>query len=216
MPGESTIVTRNGRVAGPLFMASNAGNFRELLQSARAGDSAALDELARIYESDLRIAARVHLGPALRPYLDSIDLVQSVHRSLIRGLRDEKFDLDNSAALIALALTMVRRKVARQWRRHRRQQRLDGLSDTQSSPDLLATLTARAINPPGAAEARESMARVCESLDDIDRKLLDLRLQGWSTAEVAKSLGQLPEALRIRLYRLRRRLASEGVTAETL
>src|SRR5262245_54669086 len=125
-------------------MGSDRESFQNLLRRARDGDAASLDELARTYESDLRIAARVHLGPALRPYLDSIDLVQSVHRSLIRGLRDDKFNLDNPASLIALAMTMVRRKVARQWRRHRRQQRLDGQADSSQQPlVVLASLTTR-------------------------------------------------------------------------
>src|SRR5260221_2454936 len=135
-PRDVTSISRRPVIRG-IGMTSDTSDFSVLLQKARDGDAAALDQLARTYESDLRIAARVHLGPALRPYLDSIDLVQSVHRSLIRGLRNDKFDLDNSASLIALALTMVRRKVARQWRRHRRQMRLESQIDaTERSSDV--------------------------------------------------------------------------------
>ncbi len=196
-------------------MTSNASDFTELLAKARDGDADALNLLARTYERDLRIAARVHLGPALRPYLDSIDLVQSVHRSLIRGLRGDKFDLDNSASLIALALTMVRRKVARQWRRHRRQMRLDSqINAMESANDVLATLTGRSDEPSRAAAIRDAAARVCRDLDDADRQLLELRLQGWNTAEIAQKTGHTPEALRIRLFRLRKRLAQEGIGEE--
>src|SRR5262245_25926969 len=88
-----------------------------LLARARSGDGAARDELARPYEPKLRLVARVLLGPALRPYLDSVDLVQSVHKSLLVGLRDQKFAFNSPDDLLALAVTMVRRKVARQWRR---------------------------------------------------------------------------------------------------
>jgi RNA polymerase sigma-70 factor (ECF subfamily) len=198
-------------------MASNATSFSELLQRARDGDAAALNELARTYESDLRIAARVHLGPALRPYLDSIDLVQSVHRSLIRGLRDDRFAFDNSAGLIALALTMVRRKIARQWRRHRRQMRLDSpLNVAENATDVLATLTSRSAEPGRAVAIRDSMTRLCRDLNDIDRQLLELRLQGWNTSEIAEQLGHSPEALRIRLFRLRKRLDEANVASEWL
>src|SRR5262245_2403719 len=114
--------------------------FADLLKRARDGDGAALGQLARTYEGDLRIAARVHLGQALRPYLDSLDLVQSVHRSLMIGLRTDKVDVSNPGALIALALTMVRRKVARQWRRHRRQIRLAGGAAGDHPADVLASL----------------------------------------------------------------------------
>src|SRR5437764_901881 len=105
-------------------MAEEALEFEALLRRARGGDQVAQELLVRQYEAKVRIVARVLLGPALRPYLDSIDLVQSVHRSLIRGLRDDKFDASSPERLLALAVTMVRRKAARQWRRMRRQQRL--------------------------------------------------------------------------------------------
>src|SRR3954463_712959 len=105
-------------------MADDAQEFEALLALARAGDRSALEQLARQYEPKVRLVARVLLGPALRPYLDSVDLVQSVHRSLLLGLRDDKFALANPEQLLALALTIVRRKVARQWRQNQRQRRL--------------------------------------------------------------------------------------------
>src|SRR5713101_4998679 len=112
--------------------------FADLLARARQGDQAALTALSRQYEPEVRIVARVLLGPALRPYLDSLDLVQSVHRSLLAGLRDDKFELDSPDRLVVLAVAMVRRKIGRLWRRHRRQQRLQGNgSENSSLPDAL-------------------------------------------------------------------------------
>src|SRR5215475_9847353 len=103
-------------------------DFAALLTRARAGDQEALATLVQQYESKLRVVARVLLGPALRPYLDSLDLVQSVHRSLMLGLREDKFDISTPENLLALALTMVRRKAARQWRHLKRQKRLESAS----------------------------------------------------------------------------------------
>src|SRR5436853_3971640 len=103
-------------------MADAGDDFVTLLAQARGGDQQALQQLVHQYEPKVRLVARVLLGPALRPYLDSVDLVQSVHKSLMLGLRDDKYELSTPENLLALALTLVRRKVARQWRRHRRQQ----------------------------------------------------------------------------------------------
>src|SRR5262245_46391300 len=132
-------------------MTATPDDFTTLLERGRQGDRGALTELAQRYESKLRLVARVLLGPALRPYLDSVDLVQSVHRSLLVGLRDDKFDIASPENLLALALTMVRRKVARHWRHLRRQQRLDsgspasgdipGVLASLSSPPLLSSTT---------------------------------------------------------------------------
>ena len=60
-----------------------------------------LAALVQSYESKVRLVARVLLGPALRPYLDSVDLVQSVHRSLMLGLRQDKFDISSPEKLMA-------------------------------------------------------------------------------------------------------------------
>jgi RNA polymerase sigma-70 factor (ECF subfamily) len=186
--------------------------FQELLALARTGDAQAIEQIARIYEPDLLIAARVHLGPALRPYLDSIDLVQSVHRSLILGLRNDQFAVTDPRSLLALALTMVRRKVARQWRRHRRQVR----TDVEHPSAVLATLSRRAVNPTAEAEVRDALARLWRELGPDDKAVLELRLEGLSTAEAAERLNKTPEALRVRLHRLRKRLEAEQVLTEWL
>src|SRR5262245_34744396 len=97
--------------------------FAALVARARKGEQAALEQLTHQYEAKLRVVARVLLGPALRPYFDSMDLVQSVHKSVLLGLHHGKFAFADPDQLMALALTLVRRKVARQWRRVQRQKR---------------------------------------------------------------------------------------------
>lgn len=195
-------------------MTTGDGPFGDLLLRARGGDRAALDELTRTYEKDIRIAARVLLGPALRPHLDSIDLVQSVHRSLLMGVRQDKFDVTTPGQLVALALTLVRRKVARKWRTHRRQQRV--AAPTESLDDILTTLRSHEADPGRAAQIRDAVERLCRELDADDRVLLELRLDGWTTAEAARRTGQSPDALRVRLHRLRKHLHDHGVLSEWL
>src|SRR5688500_16131017 len=114
-------------------MSEPQDEYAVLVEQARAGDPGALDRLTRQYEKELRLFARVQLGLALRPYLDTLDLVQSVHRSLMMGLRQNKFDVSRPQDLLALALTMVRRKVARHWRRMQRQKRLEAESSGELS-----------------------------------------------------------------------------------
>jgi RNA polymerase sigma factor (sigma-70 family) len=188
-----------------------------MLARARQGDQTALAELARTYEAEVRIMAHVHLGPALRPYLDSLDLVQSVHRSLLLGLRQDKFDISSPEKLVGLALTMVRRKVARQWRRMQRQRRL--ADDPQASgdlPGLLTALSAPQADPAAHAQFNDAVQKLCRTLEEQDRQIMELRLQGYSTVEVARLLGLDADVLRVRLSRLRRRLREDGVLTEWL
>src|SRR5262249_33420196 len=139
-------------------MPEASDEFALLLQRARGGDAHALEELAQKYEPEVRIVARVLLGPALRPYLDSVDLVQSVHKSLMVGLRNDRFDISSPDKLVALALTLVRRKVARHWRHLQRQKRLESnAGDTRNLADLLTSLNRPENDPARAAQISDAI-----------------------------------------------------------
>jgi RNA polymerase sigma-70 factor (ECF subfamily) len=192
-------------------------NFPELLAKARQGDAEAMTVLVRTYEPEVRIVARVLLGKALRPHLDSLDLVQSVHRSLMMGLRQYKFDISTPENLVALALTLVRRKVAHKWRHEQRQQRLSHgpTSDTDLARTLESLVSGEA-NPARAAELNDAVQQLCRSLSDSERRLMELRLAGHSTAEAARELGADADVLRAHLSRLRQHLRAAGVLSEWL
>jgi DNA-directed RNA polymerase specialized sigma24 family protein len=92
-----------------------------LFQRAQQGDESALAELLERYGDLLRGAAQGLLGPALRAHLDAADLVQSVHCILLVSLREHKLELGSPERLLGLALTLIRRRVARRWRRLKQQ-----------------------------------------------------------------------------------------------
>lgn len=194
-----------------------APSFAELLSRARQHDLEAAGELCRQYQPRLQVVARVLLGPALRPTLDSMDLVQSVHRSLLVGIRAEKFDISTPENLVALALTLLRRKIARHWRRAQRQQRLQtGRSSLDLLPTLLSELTTRETGPAETAEYRDQVEKLCRQLTATERQILALRLDGYTTAEIAQQLDLNHITLRVRLTRLRERLRTSGLLHDWL
>lgn len=200
-------------------MADPAADFAALLARAGEGDEAALGELVRQYEPKVRIVARVLLGPALRPYLDSADLAQSVHRSVVTGLRDRRFGLATPDDLIGLAVTILRRKAARHWRRLQRQRRLSGVQTAEGGGDLtgvLAALSCTAADPAAEAQFRDQVNHLCGHLDAAERQILDWRLEGYTPAEIADRIGVSRVALRVRLTRLRQRLQAAGVVTDWL
>jgi RNA polymerase sigma factor (sigma-70 family) len=197
-------------------MAKSTDEFFELLAMIRRGDENALATLIREYEPEVRRAAHAVLGPALRPYLDSIDIAQSVNLILIVGLRSQQFEVLSPDKLIALTAQLVRRRVSRHWRRVRRQDRLDS-TDEQGPLDLverLASLQRPADDPAQIVAYRDQVASLLSELNDMDRQLLELRLEGLSTAEAARRLGADPAVLRVRLGRLRRRFRERGLSAD--
>jgi len=195
----------------------SSDDFASLLKRAAENDTVAQAQLCQHYESKVRIVARVLLGPALRSHFDSIDLVQSVHRSLLMGLRDEKFDISTPEKLIALASTIVRRKVARKWRRERRQVRLAANSlASESLVQTLSSLSSPDGDPAKVAEYNDLLEKFCDQLSDTERQMLEMRLQGHTSAEVAQALGLHAVALRVRWTRLRQRLNAAGISADWL
>ena len=193
-------------------------NFEDLLKKAQAGDETAMAELVHRYESDVRMVARARLGRALRPHVDSVDLVQSVHKSLMIGLRAEQFDISSPDKLVALATTIVRRKVARKWRKLKRQQRLSGnpSNTVQELSGMLVAVGDSETDPAREVALQEAAERVLESLSDAERSVMELRIEGFTTAEIARQLDLDADVLRVKLSRLRRRLRDRGLMYEFL
>ncbi|CAN5529860.1 hypothetical protein BH11PLA2_BH11PLA2_50320 [soil metagenome] len=193
--------------------------FADLLTKAGQGDIAAQHALVKQYEPKVRMVARVLLGPALRPYLESGDLTQSVHKSIIVGLRENKFEIAGPDQLIGLALTVLRRKAAKHWRHLQRQQRLSGdksLRSTDGLTDVLTALSSGGQDPAAEAQFRDQLEALCEHLDDTEKRVIDLRLEGYNLAEIADMTGVNRVALRVRMTRLRQRLEAAGVMTDWL
>lgn len=198
-------------------MTDSPDAFSQLITRIQEGDEDALGELIRQYEPEVRRAARALLGPTLRPHLDSVDLSQSVHFTLVTGLREQKFEISSPEKLVALAATLVRRKVARHWRKLRRQERLEGEDfSTDDLLDRMASLARPPEDPSVHAEYREQLLKALNSMSEIERQLIELRLQGHNTAEAARRLGQDPDVLRVRLGRMRQRLRDSGFFTDWL
>ena len=174
-------------------------------------------ELVRLYEPEVRIVARVRLGHALRPYLDTIDLVQSVHRSLMVGLRDARFDIASPEKLVAVALTIVRRKAARHWRRVRRQERQSRMAlGTSGLSGLFSSLCSSEPDPAVNAARHGQIERIFRRLKEPEQDLIRLRLEGYTTAEAARQMGLDPDLARVHLCRLRQRLRRAATAAELI
>lgn len=195
-----------------------SADFDILLAEAALGALDAQQALVDKYADEVRIVARVLLGPQLRQHFDSMDLVQSVHRSVLIGLRMERYQFSSPDKLIALACAILRRKVAKKWRHCRRQITVDLPKNADSPPvsKILSDLTNRETDPSLMAQFDDQLANLCRRLSESDRCMLEMRLDGFSNQEIAEALGIHPIALRVRWTRLRKRLSLAGVNQELI
>ena len=58
------------------------------------------------------------------------------------------------------------------------------------------------------------MRHLYSQVTDTERRVIEMRLQGYSTVEVANELGITADVLRVRLHRLRQRLRDRNLLAE--
>lgn len=194
-----------------------ANQFADLLERIHQGDREALGRLLSDYEPALRRVARTHLGPALRPHADSLDLVQSAHKSLMIALWSNRYEFSSPEKLLALAKTILRRKVAQLAERMGRQQRPDAdPAGDDSNPGLLQSLASPETGPAEAAEFRNALDHVCRQLNERERHILMLLLQGHTRKEIAEELGEDPHAFRVYWGRVIERLRDSGALSAWL
>jgi DNA-directed RNA polymerase specialized sigma24 family protein len=173
----------------------------DLITLARQGDREALASLHMALEDKLRKAARRRLGRVLRRYVDSMDIVQSAQKSLLICLRDGKYHIPDEEKLTALAMRILQRKVARKWRKVRQDLKLQ---------DLLAhEQNAGTESPDGVVQPVENadmVHRLMEYMNQTEKALVELRLEGHTIASAAKLRGITPAYARVIIGRMKIRL----------
>lgn len=186
--------------------------FQELTDRIRAGDEDAAKECVRLYEQEIRRAARMRLtDPKLRRIMDSMDICQSVFGRFFRGALDGTLQLDQQEQVLGLLVAMTRNRVIDEHRRQTAQKR-DGGQRVGGSEEILDLIT-DSPGPRTAAATRELFHRVRALLGPDELAIVDRRNAGESWDEIAADLGETPGAVRKRaeraLARVRETLRSE-------
>lgn len=174
--------------------------FDVILEGARAGDAASIDELHRRFAPAVLARIRKRLSPRLRRWYDTADIGQSVFLEVLRDL--PRFENRGERAfhhwLYLKAENKLRMKLRKEVGRGRRGVRvaLDGVPVPPVPDD----------GPVTAASNKEERARLQRALHALapgQRKLLQLRARdGLSYADMARRLA-LPstDAARVRYAR---------------
>ena len=192
-------------------------DFRFILKLALQGNEKAWSQLFQSYEPGLLQEARELLGPLLRSEVEAEDLVQAVHWSLLSGLRLGKIEVDSVEALLSVGRTILKRKVARTWRTLQRRKRLsnqvnDRFGRANNGDDCDQSID----DPADQISADEQFERLCGIMTRTERRLIELRMQGYTTAAAAREMGRDSEGLRVTLARLRSKLKNSGLLSDIL
>jgi len=192
-------------------MSEEPFDVQDLVDGLRRGDERASEEFFKRYGASLEGLAGKHLSPGVRRRVGPESIAQSVCRTFLRRAQAGEFDVEDGDALwrllVSIALTKTREKI----RYHFRQKR--GLDREQGAPADTSALDAAAHQavdktplPDEQAAFAESFQALIEALDDEEREIVDLRLQGLSQVEIAEHKGCAERTVRRILVRVQDKL----------
>jgi RNA polymerase sigma-70 factor, ECF subfamily len=159
--------------------------------------------------------ARTHLHERLQHKIDPEDVVQSAYKSFIDryGAEDARPIEQGPDGLWSLLTLITLRKCADRVRYHKAERR-DIAREAAPSPsddnEPWRDAAGREPTPEHAAALAEIVEQLLRDLSPIERPIVEMSLQGYSTQEISERLGRaersvrrLRERLRVHVERLR-------------
>ncbi len=189
-------------------------SFAQLKKRLDQGDPTAYQEIFDRFAGRLVELARRQLGPQLKAKLDPEDVVQSVFRSFFRRQDAGEFYFSSWDSLWGLLVTITLHKCGHQVqyylaaKRDVRQEIGQNPEADLSSEEVRSSWRAlvRDPSPEEASMLRDLLQELMSHLMPIQREILTLRLQGYSTAEIAEQVGRSQRLVQYTLKSLRGRL----------
>jgi RNA polymerase sigma factor (sigma-70 family) len=192
-------------------------DFLDLVQRARSGDQTAATELVRRFEPFIQRMVRIRMRrrgdrDRLRHDVGSADVCQSVFRSLFRGLKKNRYRLEQPADLEKVLHVMIRYNLATKARRSSVKLRellndfeQQGWVDSGPQPD--------------EEVAQQDLIRAIQeefSAEELD--ILTQSLDGTPWEAIGLKLGTTADAARMRLkravHRVRKKMGTEDQQGE--
>src|SRR5712691_11496118 len=193
-------------VRGRDSRAAGATNDRELVRRAQREDKEAFEELVRRHQHRVFAVA----GGILRRREDVEDIAQQVFLKAYFALK--RFD-----QRAAFSTWLYKITVNECWDllRKKKVRPLVYESDLSEEQARQVITSGEKVNPgPDISEklvAREHVERLLEGLDERDRLMLILKeVEGFSIQEIAEVLKLNGNTVKVRLFRARRRVASQA------
>jgi RNA polymerase sigma-70 factor (ECF subfamily) len=184
-------------------------SFAEFLARLRTGDDDAANELFRRFAGQLLGLARGRIDAGLRHKVDPEDVVQSAFKSFFFRYGEGDLGFVNWDSLWGMLTLITVRKCAERVAYHRADRR-DAAREAPAphgdeaapSPDTFG----REPTPLEAAVLGETVDQLFAGLDEDERPVLELSLQGYTTRDISERLGRAERTVRLLREGIRHRL----------
>lgn len=165
-------------------------NAEELLERIRKSDESAATELFDRYVGRMIELAGSRLSPKLARRIDPEDVIQSACRSFFRQAREGGYWLNDGHDLWSLLAAITVNKVRKAVKRHNAAMRSVACEESAARDSVLRAIQpeslARDPSPEEAAILVEETQTTLHGLTDLQRQILELRLQGCTIEETAR------------------------------
>ncbi|WP_435020520.1 RNA polymerase sigma factor [Tundrisphaera sp. TA3] len=184
--------------------------FAELIARVRAHDEAAIADLLRRFEADVRTMVRVRLPKAMRNHFDSMDFVQAIWTSVLVKKGDEVGEFSDAGKFRGFLAVVARNKV---FEEHRRLSTLkydlgreERLYVRRGEREIPREVRAADPTPSETVQAGERLGQLTEGRSAHEKQVVELRRQGLTFEEIARQLGRDERSIRRIIDDLRKRM----------
>jgi RNA polymerase sigma-70 factor (ECF subfamily) len=183
----------------------NRDDDRVLVDRYKAGSDTAAQELFDKYCERLLGLARRRIGQRLNSRLDPEDVLQSAFRTFFIHAKNDEFTFQNEDDLFKLLVRITVHKTLRQIAFHRAAKRNPGqeMGNSDSAHEQLMQATNNEPTPEAELALIEHIEGLMQRLSPFERQVLELKLQGHSSAEIAEQLGSYERKIRRALEHVR-------------
>lgn len=193
------------------------GDFAELLRRAKGGEDASIRILLERFEKDVRLMVRLRLPRSLRAEFDSMDFVQSVWKSVFASPepgRPDEVGSDPSrfrGYLAGIARNQIYQAHRRRTRTHKYDlSREESLYVRRGSRDVPREIACPDPTPSQTVGAEDQLASALSGRPDIVARVVQMRRDGMTLAEIAEVTGRNERTIRRVLDSIREQLEGAG------
>jgi RNA polymerase sigma-70 factor (ECF subfamily) len=186
--------------------------FPELMQRLRAGDDRAAALIFHEFARRLVGLARSRLDAVMARKTDPESVVQSVFLSFFARQAEGRFELTDWDSLWGLLARITVRKCGHRIQHYRAARRDVGRETAPAADESSASweAIARDPTPSEAAALTETVEQLLAELNERDRQILVLSLQGSSVPEISERVGYTERTVYRVLGWVRQRLEQPG------
>jgi RNA polymerase sigma-70 factor, ECF subfamily len=186
-----------------------SNSFAEFMAGLHSRNDVAARELFGRFAHQLIALAQRHIDGGLRHKVEAEDVVQSAYKSFFVRYGDGKLDVANWNSIWGLLTLITVRKCAERVAYHRAERRDAGrevAAQRGSEPTPWLEPFGREPTPLEAAVLSETVQQLFVSLDEEERPILELSLEGYTTREISERLGRAERTVRLLREGVRHRL----------